>query len=391
VFVRNGPLGDFWRLPAHGGEAQRLSNLRADVRGWDWLPDGDGLLFGRLTDGDVRLYRLDFDEGLVTDFGIDDVWTPTVALARPAAAFVQRKPYYGVYRIALPDPGQPGAHVAEPLFRSSARDITPTVSPDGRQLAFMSDRSGMMALWWADLGNPDSLRMIGGLQPRTRYAPVWSSDSRRLLLAAADGAGRSAIYEVMPDSGQTTRLPIPVKDPAEAIYMPDAGRMLVLAAAGDGRLQLGLFDRRAEPWKLLASVDDVSHVHLDAAGGRVLFTRQTRVGLWQADLNLSPASIRQVDTDGPAPDRNRLWNVGADGRVVYLEQLQGCAARLRQLGIATPPPPRCLDQTRRAAATGFSLAPGNVIYVSLADWDGADIGFMELPSEPGRFAPGWSR
>ena len=92
VFVRNGPLGDFWRLPAHGGEAQRLSNLRADIRGWDWLPDGDGLLFGQMTDGIVRLNRLDFREGLVTDLGIDDVWTPTVALARPAAAFVQRKP-----------------------------------------------------------------------------------------------------------------------------------------------------------------------------------------------------------------------------------------------------------------------------------------------------------
>ena len=74
-----------------------------------------------------------------------------------------------------------------------------------------------------------------------------------------------------------------------------------------------------------------------------------------------------------------------------MEQLQGCAARLRQLGRPTPPPAICLDQTRRSAPTGFSLAPRDVIYVSLAEWDGADIGFMELPSESEKHAPGWSR
>lgn len=391
VFVRNGPLGDFWRLPAHGGEAQRLSNLRADIRGWDWLPDGNGLLFGQMTDGIVRLNRLDFREGLVTDLGIDDVWTPTVALARPAAAFVQRKPYYGLYRIALPDPRQPGVHVAEPIFPSSARDISPMVSPDGRQLAFFSDRSGVQALWWADLANPDSLRMIADVQPRPRYAPVWSPDSHRLLVTGIDASGKSGIYEVMPASGQAIRLPVPVRDPAEAVYVPDPNRLLVLAGAGDGRLQLALFDRSTQPWRRVSSLDDVSHVQLDITGQRLLFTRQTRAGLWQVDLNLAASSVRQVDGDGPAPDRYRLWNVAADGQVVYLEQLQGCAARLRQLGRPSPPPASCLDQTRRSAPTGFSLAPRDVIYVSLAEWDGADIGFMELPSESEQHAPGWSR
>src|SRR5688572_32738367 len=164
-----------------------------------------------MTDGIVRLNRLDFHEGLVTDLGIDDVWTPTVALSRPAAAFVQRKPYYGLFRIALPDPRQPGVHVAEPIFPSSARDISPMVSPDGRQLAFFSDRTGVQALWWADLANPDSLRMIADVQPRPRYAPVWSPDSLRLLVTGTDASGKSGIYEVMPASGQAVRLPVPVR------------------------------------------------------------------------------------------------------------------------------------------------------------------------------------
>ena len=50
-----------------------------------------------------------------------------------------------------------------------------------------------------------------------------------------------------------------------------------------------------------------------------------------------------------------------------------------------------MDQTRRSANNGFSLGGprGDVAYVALIEWDGADIGYMELPEEPKAFVPGW--
>ena len=36
--------GDLWRIPATGGTAQRLTRLHADIRGWDWTPDGRGIV-----------------------------------------------------------------------------------------------------------------------------------------------------------------------------------------------------------------------------------------------------------------------------------------------------------------------------------------------------------
>ncbi|MFD0326335.1 hypothetical protein [Lysobacter gummosus] len=82
-------------------------------------------------------------------------------------------------------------------------------------------------------------------------------------------------------------------------------------------------------------------------------------------------------------DRNR--RVALPGPAA---DLPGDAApdRLPQL----PPSVLCLDQSRRSAPNGFSLSPrGDTVYLSLAKWDGADIGYMDLPEEPKTFVPGW--
>ncbi|MFC3552343.1 winged helix-turn-helix domain-containing protein [Lysobacter cavernae] len=390
VFVRNAPLGDFWRIPAEGGVAERLSRLRTDVRGWDWLPDGRALLFGSMIDGDSHVFRLDLASGVASAIPIADAQAPSVARARPAAAFVRRKPFFGLYRVALGSGGPGAVHVVEPLFPSSARDILPAVAPDGRQLAFVSDRSGDNGLWWADLEQPDTLRMVGGVRPMTRYALAWSADSRRLLVTGVGQDGRAVAHEVTPANGRVTRLDPPVPEPLQAVYLPDPNRLLVLTGTDDGRLRLHLFDRAQRPWRSLAAIDDVSQVQVDARGGRVLFTRLTQSGLWQADLGLSTPSIQRIDAEEPVADHYRLWAVDEAGQVRYLERRHNCAASLRRIVPADTAAPRCLDQGRRSAINGFSLSPrGDTIYLALAEWDGADIGFMELPPEPKAFAPGW--
>lgn len=392
VFLRNNPQGDFWRLPAEGGTAERLSQLSADVRGWDWLPDNRSILFGRMIDGDTRLFRLDLETGQARDLGIESAQFPAVAASRPAAAFVQRKPYFGLFRVVLGDTSKGAVHVVDPLFPSSARDMLPAAAPDGRQIVFFSDRSGSNHLWWADLDQPDSLRMLQGVTPGTRYGASWSADSTRVTVVGPDPEGRNAVFEIVPASGRVTRLPVPVEEPIQAMQLPDPNRILILASAGDGRLRLSLFDRSASPWKRLAAIDDVSEGRADPAHGRLLFARQTQAGLWQADLSLTPASIRQIDDSEPVADRYRLWDVAsATGDLRYMDQQPTCLSLMRRIATPElPPSALCLDQSRRSAINGFSLSPrGDTVYLALAKWDGADIGYMDLPEEPKTFVPGW--
>ncbi|MFC0679964.1 winged helix-turn-helix domain-containing protein [Lysobacter korlensis] len=391
VFVRNSPLGDFWRLPAAGGTAQRLTDLHTDLGEWDFTPDGRAIVFARWRESESRLYRLDLDTGLVQELGIADGDQPAIAANAPALAFSQQRNYFGLYRFDLS-----GQKPPERLFPSSGRDRLPALAPDGRQLAFASDRSGQFGLWWADLQRPDSLRLIDGVLPETRHLPEWSPDSERLLVVGTDpGQTTPGLYEVVPASGRASRLALPSGEPVQAAYVPGAERQaLVVAGTGDGRLRLTLYDRGSKPWRSLGSIDDVARIRVDAARGRVLFTRPGRAGLWESDLALSPASIRQLQGEQPAVIRYRQWDIAPDGSLHLIQRAPGCGAQLTVLPTAAAGPAgdasrRCLDPVRIAASNGLSLSPdGRSAFVSISESLGGDIGFMTLPSTPEALWPG---
>ncbi|MFD0740030.1 winged helix-turn-helix domain-containing protein [Lysobacter koreensis] len=395
VFVRNTPLGDFWRVPATGGSASALTRLRADIRGWDWTADGRGIVYSRWHDSESRLYRLDLDSGVVRDLGVGDGVQPSTAARAPALAFSQQRNYYGIYRFDLGPGGQ-----AERLFPSSGRDRFPAIAPDGRQLVFASDRSGQFGLWWADLQQPNSLRLIDGVLPESRHLPEWSPDSRTLLLVGSDASGVAGIHEVAPASARVTRLPSPVHDPVQAVYLPgtdaaDRDRLLVVAGSDGGRLRLTLFDRRSQPWRALAAIDDVAVVRVDHATRRLLFTRSGQAGLWQSDLALSPGSVRQVDAELPLAASYRQWTVGSDGQLWFIDRQPDCGARLRRRAAGSPAAAamsRCLDPERVPGIGGFSISPRqDAAFSTLSQWVGGDIGFMALPEPQESFWPGVSK
>ncbi|MBB3855067.1 Tol biopolymer transport system component/DNA-binding winged helix-turn-helix (wHTH) protein [Xanthomonas arboricola] len=373
VFLRNPQLGDLWRIPANGGTAERLTHDNADIRGWSWLPDGSGLIFGRRVDSEARLYRLDLVDRSLHDLGVDDAQAPDVAHGH--LVFVQRKPQFGVYQV-IHDPMN-GGYIRRRLFPSSGRDDQPMIAPDGRQLIFASNRSGAYGLWWGDVGKPGSVRLIEGLRPDARQAADWSADSQRVLVSGSDAQGHAALFEVTPGTGKALRLPVPQPRPLQAIHVPDPDRLLVVAAADDGHTFATLYDRRSAPWRALASLQDVSQLRLDRVSGQVLLTRLTGGGLWQVAPSLAADTLQPVDPQQPSRWRYRSWAPGARGRVHYLSSTDTCATHDSELRGGDG---RCLDVAKYTTINGFSVDQrSGALYVALAEEDGSSIAFMPLP------------
>ncbi|MGV8961479.1 MAG: winged helix-turn-helix domain-containing protein [Stenotrophomonas sp.] len=379
AFVRNPQIGDLWMMPAAGGAAHRLTDDAAEIRGWSWLSDSRRIVFGRRIDSESRLYQLDVRTRTLHDLGLDDAQSPAVSRKGNTLAFMHRRPQFGVFKIAL----TAADRTPQRLYPSSGRDGQPMVSPDGRQLAFTSDRSGTYALWWAALDKANTLRLIEGLRPEARQPPDWSADSRRLLVTGRDESGLAGIYEVIPEQGQWQRLPVPGAQPLQALYGDDPQRIYVIEREGkeDGRMLLSLFDRSTRPWRRLAQVEGVSQAHYDHAGKRLLFTRLAQGGLWEVDAALSRGSIRHVSVELPTRWRYRTWTVTARGAVEYLHNGSTCATMLSR--IEGPAESRCLAPSQFGSSNGFSAAPnGQAIYAALPVSDGTDIGVMELPERP---------
>lgn len=73
-------------------------------------------------------------------------------------------------------------------------DRYPSWSPDGKQIAWWSDRSGEYELWIMPADKPDEAKKISSYGPGFRYSLYWSPDSKKL--AFIDKAARIKIYDI---------------------------------------------------------------------------------------------------------------------------------------------------------------------------------------------------
>jgi TolB protein len=74
-------------------------------------------------------------------------------------------------------------------------DTEPTWSPDGRKLAFVSDRSGNQDIWIIGIDGEDALQVT--TDPAIDRSPHWSPDGMRIVFVSDRGdAGFSHIWMV---------------------------------------------------------------------------------------------------------------------------------------------------------------------------------------------------
>ncbi len=340
VFRRNISNSDFWRMPLAGGKPERLTNLRTNIHGWDWMPDGKGLVFARLGE-QLHLSSLDLASGEVKPLGIQDAMWVDVAARAPIVTFTVVSGQTGIYR--RPNPVRDPDGRAERLFASSGSDLLPAISPDGRRIAFYSDRTRSARLWLADMGDPRSVRMVDGLLPVQRHPPRWLEDGKTLLVlgypADAPDAG-VAVYSVDVASGRHAKLELPAGT-SPLIADPMSGnRLLVVADEGGGKLSLKVVDTAAKPWRVLATRANVGEVRYDPATERIWFVQADSPGLWSADAGL--AKVEQLDASVPSAYWVKLW-LPIDGQPYTTRPTDDCA--LGWMAIGKPGRPACLERS----------------------------------------------
>lgn len=371
VFRRNLSLADLWIMPAEGGTPRPLTRLRGDIRGWDWLPDGSGLVLSHVA-GESTLWMLRLADGGLQPLPrlpMGNAVHPDIAADAWSMVFEIDQSRSGLFRTRL-DAG--GESPPEPVFASSGVDMLPSISPDGRTLAFLSDRSMSVQLWLGEVDQPATLRAVEGLQPLPRHPPVWSGDGRSLLVLGRTGAGER-LFEVDAGSGRLQALPVPAARPVFAAYTARPDRLLVGVDDGRGRVRLVLYAR--DDWRELAAEDDVGLARYDAASDAIVFTRPSAPGLWRADASLR--GIARISDTRPEPQHYRHWGMHG-GRAYSIGPEPGCATPWRELQAAGPG--SCLS--RDGVAVGGSPAvdgQGRWLYLGLPMTQSVDIGWTRLP------------
>jgi Tol biopolymer transport system component len=97
------------------------------------------------------------------------------------------------------------------LVTSSRRQLAPGISPDGRRIAFDSDRTGRNELWVCDADGSNALQLsFFGIQETE--TPRWSPDGKLIAFDSRTGGSgnESNIYVVDPNGGAPRKLNIDV-------------------------------------------------------------------------------------------------------------------------------------------------------------------------------------
>ena len=220
------PTSDLYVVPAVGGEVTRLTTLRAEINGFDWLPDGSGLVFSSNHEGDRALYALDLDSRRIAPLGIHDASSPDISNRDGSLAFRLE-----AWRSAVAEYPLDGGE-RRLLSPSSGRDFSAATSADDATVVFASDRDGSSQLWRLD-------RADGRLARLTRHdsgrveSPVLSADGQRVLYLLRS-RGRHELHEFDLERGVSHLVAVGSSSLRNAIYASDDHSIWYVGWHGDG-------------------------------------------------------------------------------------------------------------------------------------------------------------
>ena len=175
-----------------------------------WTADGRSVVF---TGGEYQrtiLWRLEIQfpvwrPGRLERLAFAGDGTSAPAISRQGRlAFMRAQPTDAdIWRLEL-NGERPVGKPAVRLISSTRIEHTPTYSPDGKRIAFASNRSGSHQIWVSDSdgGNPMQLTSIGGSngEPVTA-SPRWSPDGRWIYFDSTIDA-RPGVYAISADGGR---------------------------------------------------------------------------------------------------------------------------------------------------------------------------------------------
>ncbi|MGA9421964.1 MAG: winged helix-turn-helix domain-containing protein [Rhodanobacteraceae bacterium] len=320
------PVSDLYVMSAQGGKPRRITHLAARIHGYTWTADGSAIVFSSDHEGAGALYVVGLSDQQVQPLGITSAEYPDMARNGDIVTYVIARVSSRLLEFSLQDHSKKPV----PIAASTGKDDTPAISPDGRKLAFLSDRGGSSQVWLYDFNDSTSLRLTEFADAKL-INPVWDASGERVLVTRKAGAVGSLI-EIDP----ATRRVRAVSSKDDRILYgdrgPRPGEYLLVVDTGSSRTALYLLKRNAAgDVQRTHLADNVSRARYDPASHDVYYTKTSEAGLFR----------RSIAGTGEQQITNRIygfvndgWQI-LDGKIWYIPSMTNAPTVLHRLDPAT--------------------------------------------------------
>jgi serine/threonine-protein kinase len=299
-----------------------------------WSPSGHFIYFSSPRGGGLNLWRVAVSaagapasppQQLTTGAG-DDL-EPSLSPDGRQVAFSISRIEADIWRLPLdPTTGRPTGD-PESVVATTRVESRGAWSPDGKTIAFNSDRLGDMNLWLHPLdGGPDRqlTRGAGG-----DYQPNWSPDGATIAFFSSR-SGQNDIWTVTVADGSLHRLTKDAGIHINPFFSPD-GRRIAYHVDRDGRFQ---------PWVMNADGSGQRQLSSDGANGHfmrwspdgesIVFRAEPPGGTQILSINVETGAVTRLpDVAGGShmsfsPDHRRILDVKGH-KIVWVTPLDGGA------------------------------------------------------------------
>ena len=294
-------LGDIYLLPLSErleptGEARRITFENRGAASPAWSQDGHSIVFSDFN----RIWRItapgstgrESKPQILTSLG-EQVLGLSTSHRGERLAYSHLLYHSNLWRLRAPvldvspnahDVIKPGTSGA-PFIPSTRDDAMPQFSPDGKKIAFMSDRSGNQEIWACDSdgSNSTQLTSFGGPNVST---PRWSPDGERIAFDS-NAEGGYDIWVISANGGKRQRMTSHPANDGNPSWSRD-GRWIYFDSARSGEQQV---------WKIPASGGDAIQVTrdggfapLESPDGKFLYYVKSLVetSLWEIPVGGGP-------------------------------------------------------------------------------------------------------
>lgn len=209
AFARDGGRDPgIYLIPAIGGKLTRLTSEEAgSVEGLTWTGDAREIVYSSSRGGSQGLWRLAVSGGQPRRLEIaqENAYDPVISRDGRRLAYARWITNSNIWRMGA----APGKTHTDPavLVQSPGEDSSPQYSPDGKMIAFNSDRSGRPQIWLCDSGGENLRQLTDWNSPQT-INPAWSPDGKQIAFASSGTAPPYAvdIYVISADGGTPRRV-----------------------------------------------------------------------------------------------------------------------------------------------------------------------------------------
>ncbi|HUN06957.1 MAG TPA: DPP IV N-terminal domain-containing protein [Aggregatilineales bacterium] len=234
--VRERGQDDLWAINIGSPNPIRITNSPSDERDPSWSPDGRRLAYASRQDGNWELYVYDLPSGqtvrLTYELSFQGAphWSPDTA-----SPYLVYESYQGenldIYLVPA-DGSQAPLRVTD----HPAPDFSPSWSPGGRSIAFVSWRDGNQDIFLFSLDDPRDSASVNLTQTPglDENYPAWSPDGRLLAYSAVDQGIEKVFVLAANEPGASPQVIARGRAPS---WSPD-GTSLIYAVDSVGGTQL---------------------------------------------------------------------------------------------------------------------------------------------------------